>query len=237
MLTESMKNNAQNFYPREIFVLPNGIDFERYYNATQKELRNPLRKNPDEIILICVGRFQPEKGQKFLIEAMDIVRKTNTSIRLVLCGSGPEEGKIKNLVKNLNLEDRVFFMGTVPKDTIPEILKSADIFVLPSLSEGFPNVLLEAMASGLPIISTNVDGVNEIVKSGINGYIIPSGSSESIANAIIELCSEPGILKKIGENNIISAKRYRWDQIMDELEKIYHKVTDCRTGPLDEYIQ
>ena len=114
---------------------------------------------------------------------------------------------------------KVLFLGGVNHENIPELMSAADIFVLPSLSEGFPLVLVEAMASGLPVIATNVGGLPEIVKEGETGFLVPSQDSKQLAQRIIRLIGDNELRQTMRTNAIAQAKYYDWDNIALNLEK------------------
>ncbi len=227
-LTENMKRKMENNCSRNIHVIPNGIDFEKFQGLSKELIRKKFSFASNDLILIYVGRFRKEKGHIYLIESMRHIKQEINEVRLILCGDGPEEEEMRNLVKKFGLEGTVQFFGKVTNERIPEFLAAADIFILPSLTEGFPNVLLEAMASGLPIITTDVDGVSEIIQEGNNGYIIPPRSPEKIAEAVINLSHNTVLLKKLSDNNLQKIRQFSWNRIIQQLENccIFNKYSN-----------
>ena len=123
-------------------------------------------------------RNRSKKGVKYLIETLNIIKNKNKNIRLFIVGDGEEREYLEKLVKELTLEDYVRFIGKIPNERVLEYMVASDIFILPSLSEGFPVTFLEAMASGLPIITTNVRGLSEIIIDGENGFLVDPKSPE-----------------------------------------------------------
>ena len=115
----------------------------------------------------------------------------------------------------------------VPNETVPEYMVASDVFVLPSLSEGFPTVILEAMASGIPIVATKVRGVPEIIKDGENGFLVEPRNSEEIAEKVLLLLNKDELRKRISEKNIEEVKRYHWESIAIRLEEVYFRVVSA----------
>ncbi|MFV9631150.1 MAG: glycosyltransferase family 4 protein [Methanosarcinales archaeon] len=222
-LTDDMKKEMQKICSRDVSVIPNGIDLSSFEDLSRKEARSRLQIKDDEKVILFVGTLRPVKGIRYLIEAMRLIKDKNESTKLFLVGDGEEREYLKNLVKGLILEECVRFIGKVPNEKVPECMVASDVFVLPSLSEGFPVVILEAMASGLPIIATKVTGLLEIVKDGKNGILVESKSPDEIAEKVLLILGDDELRERISENNRKEAKRYSWDSAVDKLEEIYQK--------------
>lgn len=225
-LTEDMKKEMQNICNREIFVIPNGIILTNFQNLSKEETRDNLQIKNGERIVLFVGRLHPVKGVKYLIQAMDVIRRRNAGARLMLVGDGEEGESLEGLVKELNLEKQITFVGKVPNESIPQYMAASDVLVLPSLSEGFSIVLLEAMASGLSIVATKVGGVPEVIKDGENGFLVESESSKKIAEKVLLLLNNDRLKRQISRNNKEKAKKYSWKKIVEKLEKIYFRVLE-----------
>lgn len=223
-LTEDMKREIQKIWDRDVYVIPNGIDLERFESLSGEETRSKLQIKQEEVIIIYVGRFRPEKGIQYLIQAMDIIRQKEANARLILGGEGPEEENLKRLVEQANLGNCINFIGQIPNEKVHEYMAAADVFVLPSLSEGFPIVSLEAMASGLPIVTTKVRGLPEIVKDGENGFLVEPKNPEQIAEKVLLLLEDEELRKRISENNRARAKEYSWESVIDRLEEVYKAI-------------
>jgi glycosyltransferase involved in cell wall biosynthesis len=219
-LTEDMKSEIQKIWNREVFVIPNGIDLKRFDNLSKEYLRSKLERNEEKIILF-VGTLRPVKGLKYLIEAMKIITDKSKNSRLFIVGDGEERGYLENLVRNLNLEKYVKFVEKVPNEEVPEYMAASDVFVLPSLSEGFPVTVVEAMASGLPIVATDVRGLSEIIKNGENGFLVEPKNSIEIAEKVLLLLEDDELRRRISRNNKEEVKRYSWENIVENLEEVY----------------
>jgi len=227
-LTEDMKTEMQKICNRDVLVIPNGIDFERFENLSRDAVRCKLQANSDARLVIFVGRFRPEKGVRYLIEAMEIIRQKNQQVRLILGGEGPEEDSLRQLVRQLNLEDCVDFAGQIPNEKVPQYMAASDVFVLPSLSEGLPNVILEAMASGLPIVASKVGGVPQIIKDGENGYLIEPTRPDQIAEKVLLLLENHDLRDAISRNSIQKAKDYSWENVVWRLEEVYESCLSTK---------
>jgi glycosyltransferase involved in cell wall biosynthesis len=138
-------------------------------------------------MVLSVGRLSPEKGHNYLIDAVSTIVSTSSQLKLkvLIAGSGPSERKLKEQINKKGLQGRVELLGQC--SDIKALFSIADLFVLPSLSEGSPNVLLESMAARVPILATKVGGVPELVKDGESAILVLPADSESLKKAIIEL--------------------------------------------------
>jgi len=220
-LTNDMAKEVKKIYNREIKVIPNGIDLERFGNLSKDKTRQKLQIRGKEKIIIFIGGLKPVKGIQYLIMAMDIIRRKEPKAKLILVGGGEEKENLEKLVKKLNLKNNVNFVGKVPNEKVPEYLIASDIFVLSSLSEGFPNTVLEAMVSGLPIVATKVGGLAEIIKDGKNGFLVEPRNSQELAKKILLLLRDDNLRKRISRSSKEEVKKYSWENIIEKLEKIY----------------
>ena len=147
-------------------------------------------------------------------------------------GDGKERKTLEVIVKTLDLEHVVNFMGVIPNNEIPKYLVQGDVFVLPSLSEGFPNVVLEAMAAGLPIVSTNIGGLSEIIHNEENGYLVEPKNPEQLANKILKILKNPEIDHIMSLNNMEKVKEYSWESVTESLENIYINILVTLKGKI-----
>jgi len=219
-LTEDMKQNMREIYERDIFVVPNGIDLERF------KISLGGKKEDNVKTIISVGRLHPVKGISYLIEAMAIVHREMPDVRLVIVGDGIERSRLEELTERLDLNSCVQFVGQVSQERIPWIMHQADVFILPSLSESFGIVNLEAMAAGLPIVATNVGGIPYVIEEGINGYLIKAKSPNDIADKILILLQNDGIREKMSANNKKKAEQYAWSKVVGNVESIYLSILE-----------
>jgi len=224
VLTEHMKKTIKKIKDKEVYVIPNGVDLSKFTvtenkNNIRRELDMPLNKT----ILITVGRLYPVKGVEYLIKSINLLKETNNNFKLLIIGDGAERNNLEKLSEELNNKDYIEFRGKIPNEEIPLYLRASDIFILPSLSEGFPNALLEAMASGLPVVATKIRGLNEIVEDGVNGFLVNPRSPEEIANKINHIIHNNVLSERFSQNNKIKAKKYEWEIIIKKLNDIYER--------------
>lgn len=225
-LTEQMKWKMGQFYRREILVVPNGIDMGRFQNSQNSLAEISDIKNANTILYI--GRLIPVKGVEYLIRSMKIIINDIPDTNLIIVGDGADRKKLENITHILGLEDHIKFIGQIPNCEIPKFTNIANIFVLSSINEGFPNVILEAMASGLPIVATKVGGLPDIVEENVNGYLVESKCPEKLAEKIVLILKNKKMQQEISTNNKKKASTYSWNNVINMLERIY-------TDTLTEY--
>ncbi len=222
-LTSCMRNELIQICSRDdITIIPNGIDVTSFGSSKCK-----LKSNVDERSkkILWIGRFSREKGVRYLIEATCILKKQySEDLKLILVGHGADENILKNLVNQLNLKQNVVFTGKVQNCDVAFYMKDSDVFVLPSLTEGFPNVLLEALAAGLPVVATNVCGVPEIIIDRENGLLVQPKDSQEIADRIREILEDKELRNKISRNNKKRATTYDLNTCIDMLEGVYRTL-------------
>ena len=223
-LTRDMKKEMQKVCNRDIFVIGNGVDPKKFGSHAKKEARYQLHIGEDERVIIFVGTLVPGKGVRYLIEAMGIIKEKQPETRLLIIGDGKERDSLEASVKRLNLEGWVTFAGRINNAKVPEYLAASDIFILPSLSEGFPNVIAEAMAAGLPVVTTNVRGLSEIVTDGRNGFLVEPENPAQLAERILFVLSDDVLRKKMSASNMAWAEQHTWEKVVDMLDGAYSGV-------------
>jgi len=199
-LTDVMRNEALQIGipPERIRILNNGIDASAYvYSAEEKLQAKKQLGQAGNPIALFVGRLDPVKSLTTVIDGMEIARTSNPALRFMIVGDGIERAALELQVKQQGLEGNVIFAGD-QRDVSP-YLKAADMFVLPSLTEGISNALLEAMASSLPCLATPVGGNNEVLDYGKYGVMLPVADVQAWANALLELGSDPGKRQLLGQ--------------------------------------
>jgi len=179
----------------KIMVIYNGIDLNSFSDANRNLMRSKLGISSEAIVVGTVGRLTLQKGQKYLIDAVSTLREKFPQIVLLFVGDGPLRDELGNHIKTLGIDMNVIFLGT--RRDIPQILSAMDIFVLPSLWEGLPSALIEAMASGKPIIATDIPPIKEIVNSEKVGILVPPKNSTAIADSIEFLLHDKSIAENI----------------------------------------
>lgn len=167
---------------RNVVTIENGIDVD-FWQAKAGTSRNPWR-------LICVGRLSPEKGQAILLQALAKLARSWPQLECVIIGEGSQRAPLEESTRQLGLSHMVTFAGLLTPTKIRDEFERASIFVLPSLAEGLPLALLEAMAAGLAIVASNVGGVPDVVKDGANGILVAASDSVELAVAIRRLLND-----------------------------------------------
>ncbi len=159
----------------------------------------PVRNNRNgKRTLICVGRLCPAKGQHILIESCAALGRKGMDFKLVLVGDGPDRKSLEKLVIKLGIEQFVTFTGALGQEEVQKRYKEADIFVLPSFAEGIPVVLMEAMAMGLPVVSTRITGIPELIDDEVNGLLATPGDAAELSRMLTRLIDNPKLGKKLG---------------------------------------
>ena len=221
-MAEEAKNNLG--ITQRIEVIPNFVDTVAYSPAPCEidEIKNG---EASDLVITHVSNFRPVKRVDDLIYAMCIVTKEIPSSRLVLIGDGPDRHKVERLIDRLDLRRNIMMMGY--RNDVPDLLRCADMLVLCSETESAPLTLLEAMSSGLPVIATNVGGVPEIVRDGVNGYLVPIKHPEDIAARILDISSDRAKSMEMGMRaREIVLENYSADAVVNRYINVYEKLLD-----------
>lgn len=181
--------------PSKVTTIHYGVDLTKYNRLNGHSKRDELNLSNHRIVGV-VARLTDQKGHSYLIEAAPQIVKEFPDVCFVFVGDGPLRQLLEDQVHSLGLESHFIFLGY--RSDIKELLNSFDIFVLPSLFEGLPNVVLEAMACSKPVVATAVAGTPEAVIDGKTGYLVPSQNPEALAEALINLLEDEDLLEKMG---------------------------------------
>ncbi|KAF5083740.1 D-inositol-3-phosphate glycosyltransferase [anaerobic digester metagenome] len=204
-------------------VIPMGINPEEFSSKPHFDIKH--QKN-----ILFVGRLITLKGTDILIEALKNIHVEDNSIQLFIVGEGPEQKSLEILASDLDITSNVRFLGNLPRNELGMCYKNASVFVLPSItykdqSEGLGVVLLEAMASGAPVIGTDTGGIPDIIKDGINGLLVPPGDPYALADAIIRIFENPDLADRFREAGLKTVReRFSWDKISDQFIEVYQGV-------------
>jgi len=220
--TMAVKEWANNELPGvNAFSLPNPVEIPDSDIVGNHELMEGK-------VIVSVGRLGFEKGHDVLLRAFKLCHQKDMNWRLVIFGDGPEKPALESYIKEHNLSDFVYLPGRILNPN--EILPLAKIFVLPSRYEGFPNALLEAMASGLPVISTNCDsGPSEIISNGNDGMLVPVDDAQALANILLKLMASPSDRKRLGSAALHTVQRYEIGNVIKMWESVIYEVLDNNT--------
>ena len=204
-----------------IEVITNGINLNAF---------RPSRKNSSlqTLNLLFVGRLVPQKGLLTLLKSIDIIvnQRAQKNIKLKIVGDGREREQAEKYIKGKNLNDYIEFLGWVKLEGLNKIYNSADVFMLPSTFEGMASVVLQAMACGLPTISTKVLGSEDLVENGKNGFLVEVGDFQAMAEKISYLSNNREIILEMGKESLKIVSGYDWKIIakkfLNNYETIYH---------------
>ena len=182
--------------PDRLVVIPNGVDPARFDAATPVD-RGSIGVPEDAVLALYVGRLDPQKGLNDLFRAAGHVARNCPAWHLVLAGDGPLRAELVARSELAGLAGRVHWLGR--RDDVPGLLRAADLLVLPSLWEGMPNVVLEAMAAGLPVVATQVEGTEDLVIPGQTGWLVPPNRSGPLADALLAAATDPDRRRAYGQ--------------------------------------
>ncbi len=206
--------------PEKIAVVHNAIDPIVFQSIERLSLRQRFALPAESIVGFACGRFSAEKGQADLIRAMAIASARDPRLRLIMVGDGPEFELCRELVTRQQLEQIVFMPG-FERDAVA-YLKDADFLVNPSLSEGLPNVILEAMAVGVPVIATNVGGVPELLTDNESGLLVPPSDPAALATAMLRLVDNSDLRKRFARTaSQVLSTGFSFEQQFGELHDVY----------------
>ena len=204
---------------RKIVVIPNGVDVNRFGVPAAADL-TALGIPPGSPVLLAIGRLDPQKGIQYLVEAVSDPGLRGLNFHLLLVGEGPERPGLAAAIRSRGLDDKVHLAGW--RDDIPELLRAATALVLPSLWEGMPNVVLEAMAVGLPVIASRVEGTTELIVEGETGLLVAPRAPREIAGAIGTLLTCPELGTKLGLAGQSRVRtHFSWEKTVRCYEELY----------------
>lgn len=210
----------------KIRYIPNGVDTERFKPNLEDRLKFRKELGVDGFVWLAVGRFDPQKDYPSMLQAFARVVHKHSNTILLIAGDGPLRKTMENLARELGIEKRTKFLG-IRRD-IPQLMNAADAYVMSSSWEGMPNVLLEASATGLPIVATDVGGNREIVLDGVTGFLVPPRNPEALARTmlrIMDLSDEER--KEMGKRarKHIEVK-FNLDRVVDLWEILYYELLE-----------
>lgn len=203
-----------NINLNKIIDIPNATDFNVINDLNHKHKNKNLN-------LLFVGRLSNEKNVDKIIEAMFRLKSKN--INLFLAGDGEDKQKLIDLVKEKRLEKQAIFLGNLDRKRLYKQYLNSNLLLLPSKVECFSSTLIEAMATGTPIIASDIPGTRNIIKNGYNGLLVEP-TPEKIAEAIEKLIKNPKLREKLAENGLKEVKKYSWDKIVEQTEEVYKEV-------------
>lgn len=214
---------AQKFHAGKTILIPGvGIDLDKFQkkDPTQQEIRNKLGIPESKIILMSVGELTKRKNHMVMIEAL--ARLKEYDILYVICGDGPLKAQLRAKAEELGVRDRLKLLGF--RKDIAELHKAADIFVFPSLQEGLPVALMEAMASGLPIVASKIRGNEDLISNNQGGYLVNPTDSEQVAKAIEKMIQNPKKREKMEKRNLEIITKYGQETVLQKMDEFFDEI-------------
>ncbi len=208
----------------KVVNIPTGIDSGKF-KPVNTDVRNNYGIEDDEKLVLFTGRFIHFKNLPFLVKGMAEVIKQNDKVKLMLVGEGPFFGQIKKMVSVLKIENKVVFTGKIPNDVLPRYYSAADLYLITSNYDNFPNAVIEAMACGLPVVATNVGGIPDLVENGVNGFCIENNNIAELKETVLKMLKDDKLSDEIGNNNRETVgKRFNWLKSAGQFLEVYEDV-------------
>lgn len=223
-VSEVAKRSISRYFEGDYRIIPNGVDIHRFnpHNEKVEWLVNDHSKK-----ILFVGRIEPRKGLKYLLLALNEVVKFISDIKLIVVGDGPFKVLYDQYITN-EIADKVVFVGKVGYSELPKFYVSCDVFVSPATgNESFGIVLLEAMASKIPVIASDIEGYKQVVKNEVNGILFERENYKDLADKIIGLLRNKNLANKLVETAYdIVLQKYSWEAVSKEIENYYYELIE-----------
>jgi glycosyltransferase involved in cell wall biosynthesis len=211
--------------PAKLVVVRNGIR-HREPRRGRAAVRSGLGLGARDRVVLTVGRLAEQKGHRSLCRAVPAILERVPNARFLWAGDGPLEGELRALACRLGVDETVRFLGR--RDDVPDLLGAADLFVLPSLFEGLPLAVLEAMAAGLPVVATRAGGTAEVVDDGVTGHLVPAGDVAALADAVADLLRHPARARAWGRAGRARFEReFHAGRMARETAEVYRGLLDA----------
>ena len=216
--------------PTKTSYIPNGVDTEKFTPRVKgREIREKYKIKPDEKVILCPRRLELKNGVWYLIKAITHIIQKNSNARCLIVGDGLEMAKLKLEATRLAVAERVLFAGRVPNSEMPKYYAASDIAVLPSLKEATSIAGLEAMATGKPLVGTNIGGIPQIITDGETGILVPPRNPEELAYAIVSLLNDDGKRTRMGLKARNRAEtEFSWQIIARKTQNIYDEAAKSK---------
>lgn len=209
-------------------IIPNGVDIERFKPVTNVQAMKQRFGLGDEPCVLFVGSLIPRKGLPFLVEAAKKVVKERAGTKFLIVGDGPLKSQLMASLEIANLSGNFKFLSNLSEAQLPAIYNCADVFVLPSIQEGQGIVLLEAQASGVPVVAFDIGGVNEAVRNGESGFLVKRGDSDSLSGALLRLLSDKVLRERMGSvGRRFVSENFTWQICAERMLTTYREAMEC----------
>ena len=210
----------------KLVVIPNAVDFERFARAAPADLTQ-FGIPAGSRVFISIGRLDRQKGIDVLLDAVTLLNPLADDVQFLIVGDGPESSRLRAQADRNVLAAQIHFANR--RDDVPELLAASTALILPSRWEGMPNVVLEAMAAGRPVIATNVEGIAELVQDGVTGLVVSPEQPTELAVAIRRILAKPGLLSRAGvDSQSIVKSFFTTTAVATSYVKLYRRLLDSR---------
>ena len=219
---------AEGIPEKKLEYIPLGVDFERFEKTLNSDFPSPLKnEHANKFIFLFVGHLTKRKGLKYLLQAVSLLQENvKNKCHFVIVGEGPEKVHLIHEAGFLFILNNFTFTGSLDEDKLLKLYLDADVFVLPSLAEGRPTVINEAMVSECAILASNVDGIPEQVIDGYNGFLVDPQNPRQLASKIKQLVEDENLMRTMGKNSKrkIIDEGITWENYAEKINKIYREV-------------
>jgi 1,2-diacylglycerol 3-alpha-glucosyltransferase len=207
---------------RPIHIIPNGIDLERFQKTKPSSLfHDRLGLNPDSPLLISMGRVDPEKNLEFLIDAFNLISPRFPNAHLVFAGDGSARTHLEAKAAASSVKHRIHFLGMINRPDLPDLLHEGAMFLSASTTEVHPLSMIEAIASGLPVVAIQDEAVEGMAVDGVNGHVVPAGDVNAFADAIAALLVDRTQLERMGRKSLELSRQYSIESQVNTLVHLY----------------
>ncbi len=238
-VSDAARSFADDHFPGDYLVIPNGISLDRF----NPEIRPVGYLNDGRPNILFVGRYdEPRKGFSYLLEAMPDIRSQYPDVRLIVAGAGNKD-RHQRYIARYNLEENVYFIGIPDEFMLPRLYASSDVFVAPSTGrESFGIILLESMASGSPVVASDIDGYSAVIgESGVNGILFENKNSQQLALAVVRVLADRELQQTLRNNALNYVQQFSWPNVAKQVLEAYETglaagESNRRLDPISEVL-
>lgn len=224
-------DSLEQYFPGTYDIIPNGIDCTQF-----TPLAAPGDRDPGVPRILFMGRFDPRNGLHTLIEATRILAEAGREFRVQIVGDGPLRPRYEMQARRAGVWDRLEWLGLL-KDERPRLYRQATVLAAPCTLASFGVVLLEAFASGIPVVAADNVGFRQVIRDGAPGRFVTGGSAEALARGLGEVLDDPALCAEWGaRGRLVAEERYAWPAVAADIDHLYREVLDGRRGPADDFV-
>jgi len=208
---------------KPITVIPNGVNITKFKPLKNNDLKEKLGLSENDKIMLCVARLAKEKSLDFLIKTFAKFSKDHPNAYFVIAGDGPEKSNLLKLIDNLNIGNKIFLLGMIPYNDIPQIYNGADVFIFASQTETEGMIVPEAMSSGLPVLAVRDRVFEQFIQSGKDGFLVEK-NEEVFNDHLDKLLKDDNLRSEMGKNARTKAETFSLDEVAKKFENLYKQI-------------